>query len=204
MRSREYIIAFVIIFLMLVIMACTGLFMLWNFSTLVRSRTEVIQLFTPAFTPSPTPSPTPFYPTPTPTFTPTPSPIPSPTFTPTPYFTPTPTPSPYLFKPAGPVRPAVERGCIGGSIFGYISDARGERLAGVRVKVFNPWGYEAVSTSKGGPDLGYYDIILSTEPSIWYVVVIDEKGMEISPRVTVEHRADSPACHYQVDWVRTR
>ncbi len=203
MRNREYVVAFLVLFLMLIIMACASLFMLWNFSTLIRTRTEVIQILTPTFTPSPTPSPTPLHFTPTPlppTFTPTPFP----TYTPTPYFTPTPTPVPYLFTLAGPVRPAVERGCIGGSIFGYIKDAKGGLLAGVRVKVFNPWGYEAVSTSKGGPDLGYYDIILSTEPSIWYVVVVDEKGEELSPKVMIEHRADSPACHYQVDWVKTR
>lgn len=102
------------------------------------------------------------------------------------------------------MRPAPERGCFIGSIFGFIKDASGNPLAGVRVKVFNPWGYEAVSVSKGGPDLGYYDIILSTQPSIWYVVVISEDGRELSPRVTVEHRENSPACHYQVDWVKVR
>ena len=204
MRSREYVLAFLLILLMLIIMACTALFMIWNFSYVTRSRTEVIQIFTPTPTPSLTPSPTPPLPSPTPSPTLTFTPSPLPTFTPTPRPTPTPTLPRYLFTLSSPVRPALERGCIVGSIFGYIKDASGNLLAGVRVKVFNPWGYEAVTISKGGPDQGYYDVILSTEPSIWYVVVIDEKGVEISPRVTIEHRADSPACHYQVDWIKTQ
>lgn len=205
MRNREYVLAFVIIFLMLLIMACTALFMLWNFSAVVRYRTEVVHFPTPTLTPSPTFSPTPS-PSPIPSPTPIFIPSPSPTFTPTPHLipTPTPTPVPYLFTLSSPVRPAVERGCFIGSIFGFIRDPAGNPLAGVRVKVFNPWGYEAVTVSKSGPDQGYYDVILSTEPSIWYVVVIDEKGRELSPRVTVEHKNGSPACHYQVDWVRTR
>jgi len=105
--------------------------------------------------------------------------------------------------PVGPVKPAPEKGCAVGSIFGYVRNNKGAPLAGVRIKVFNPWGYQAVTISKGGPDQGYYDIILSTAPAIWYVVIIDEAGKEISPRVTVEHKAGSPACHYQVDWKRT-
>lgn len=162
---------------------------------------------------------TPFTPTPAPpTVTPIPpSPtlglIPSPAFPriprltlPSNQLTDTPTlPSgEYQYMQDGPVRPDTVRGCRGGSIFGYIRDAEGHPLEGVRVKVYNEW-YTTISgpsKPKAAPDAGFYDVILNAVPTTWYVVVVNGGNQPISQVVTVTP-AGVDTCHYQVDWRRT-
>lgn len=162
---------------------------------------------TPFITTPVPPTATPIPPSPTPSLTPSPAfaPIPRLTLPPS-RLTDTPTlPSAkYQYVQDGPVRPDTRRGCMGGSIFGYVRDTEGHPLEGVRVKVYNEW-YTTISgpsKPKAAPDAGFYDVILSVAPTTWYVVVVNGRNQPLSQVVTVTPaRADT--CHYQVDWRRT-
>lgn len=169
----------------------------------------------PPATPTPPTIPTPLPPTPTavpPTPTgqpPTPTPVaPLPTDTPTRPPSPTPTPRPlHLFEPAGPVRHDKEQACFANYIRGTVRDAQGNPLEGVRIYGYDQWGNEAFATSKGGADLGQWDIVIGGTPDVWYVVVVDGAGNALSPIVEVPHRQEGPdreACWHWLDWRRTR
>lgn len=169
----------------------------------------------PPATPTPPTIPTPRPPTatpvpPTPTGQPpTPTPAaPLPTDTPTRPPSPTPTPRPaHLFEPAGPVRHDKEHACFANYIRGSVRDAQGNPLEGVRIYARDQWGNEAFATSKGGADLGQWDIVIGGTPDVWYVTVVDSAGNALSPSVEVPHRQEGPdkdACWHWLDWQRTR
>lgn len=158
-------------------------------------------------TPRP-PTPTAVPPTPTgypPTSTTT---APSPTHTPVRPPTPSPTPRPrHLFEPAGPVRHDKDQACFANYIRGTVWDAQGTPLEGVRIYAYDQWGNEAFATSKGGVDLGQWDIVIGGTPDVWYVVVVDGAGNALSPIVEVPHHQEGPdkeACWHWLDWRRTR
>jgi len=169
--------------------------------------------FTPATpvvaTPSPTPQPPiqPAVPT-RPTAGPTPTPLPSPT--PRPAASPTPPPSPtpaYLFTVLRQ-GPDYSKGCNGSYIFGYIYDAQGNPLPGVRVHVFDYYGNDfPPAISKEDPP-GWYDVLISSQPNTWVVEIVDEAGNRVSPQVEVVNTGrfveGQEACWHRVDFRRTR
>jgi hypothetical protein len=64
---------------------------------------------------------------------------------------------------------------------------------GVRVKVWNPWGWETVETTGKDPSkaTGYYSVIFDSKPKegSWFVAVVDSAGNLISPTVAFETTA---------------
>jgi hypothetical protein len=164
---------------------------------------------TPVVPPTPAvPTATPVLPTPTPVpATPTPVPVPAtPTSTETPGG-PTSTPVPptplggYQYMPDGPVHS--ECGRPAALIYGWVRDAQGKNLEGVRVRVSDQWGNVAEAISKGGNEAGYYDVVRGMETVTWWVVVVDGAGNSLSPEVTIEPVQGVAACWYQLDWRRT-
>jgi hypothetical protein len=146
----------------------------------------------------PTSTPVPATPTPAVATTPTPTETPSgPTSTPAP---PTP-PGGYQYISDGPVRFECDRASA--LIYGWVRDAQGENLEGVRVRVSDQWGNVAEAISKGGNEAGYYDVVRGMETVTWWVVVVDEAGNPLSPMITIEPVQDSVGCWYQLDWQRT-
>ena len=164
---------------------------------------------TPLVPPTPAvPTATPVLPTPTPVpATPTSVPIAAPS-TPTetpsgPTSTPT-LPAPpggYQYMPDGPVHS--ECGRPSALIYGWVRDAQGENLEGVRIRVSDPWGNVAEAISKGGNEAGYYDVVRGMESVTWVVVVVDGAGNPLSPVITVEPAQGAASCWYQLDWQRT-
>jgi hypothetical protein len=164
---------------------------------------------------TPVAPPTPAVPTATPTL-PTSTPMPA---TPTPVLvavtlTPTETPSGPTSTPAPPTPlggyqympdEAVLSECDRASalIYGWVRDAQGENLEGVRVRVSDQWGNVAEAISKGGDEAGYYDMVRGMEAVTWWVVVVDGAGNPLSPVVTIEPVQDSVGCWYQLNWQRT-
>ena len=166
-------------------------------------------------TDTPVAPPTPAVPTATPAL-PTSTPVPA---TPTPVLvavtlTPTETPSGPTSTPAPPTPPggyqympdeSVLSECDRASalIYGWVRDAQGENLEGVRVRISDQWGNVAEAISKGGDEAGYYDMVRGMEAVTWWVVVVDGAGNPLSPVVTIEPVQDSVGCWYQLDWQRT-
>ncbi len=156
--------------------------------------------------PTPTSFPTSTSVPPTATVVPTSTPLPTippppPTITPIPV---TATPA-FLFRVAA-AGPDYSRGCTGPYIFGYLRDAVGNPLPGLRVRATNQFGAELPpSTSKTEPP-GWYDIVISAERAVWYVQVVDAANDPLSPIVEVLNTGNfvqgSEACWHQVDFTR--
>lgn len=147
----------------------------------------------PTATPAPaTPTPVLVAVTPTPTETPS-----GPTSTPAP---PTP-PGGYQYLPDGPVRS--ECGRPSALIYGWVRDAQGDNLEGVRIRVSDQWGNVAEAISKGGDEAGYYDVVRGMETVTWEVMVVDGAGNPFSPVITIEPVQEAGSCWYQLDWQRT-
>lgn len=165
----------------------------------------------PAATPTParTLAPTIQVVTPTPTVMPAVSKTPTPTGTrptPTRSVWPTPTrPGSYTFYLDGDVVHDASAGCMAQYIRGIVQDRAGNPLEGVRIKAYDIWGNEVFSTSKGGVDVGKWDIVLGPTDNIWHVVVVDAAGQELSPVAVVPHHQEGPfedACVHIVNWRR--
>jgi hypothetical protein len=109
--------------------------------------------------------------------------------------------STYQFRLAGPPAPDPSRpGCC--YIFGTIRDAAGNGLEGVQVHVGNEWNPPAVTVSKGGVDLGNYDIPIGPDVVTWSIFLVDAAGNQISTKVEIRFDP-SVANGYRVDWQRT-
>lgn len=174
----------------------------------------------PTLTPLPTSESTPVLP-PTPFVEPTsalpPTPIVTatpiePSATPLPTETPLPTAIPptavpqFAFRPAA-AGPDYSRGCSGFYIFGYVRDASGNPLPGLRVRVVSEFGLEIPpATTKTDPP-GWYDVLISQNRSLWYVSVVDASNNALSPSVEVLNTGafvdGSESCWHLVDFVRT-
>jgi hypothetical protein len=87
-------------------------------------------------------------------------------------------------------------------IIGTVRDAAGNGLEGVQVQALNEWTTLPPATTKGGTDLGKYDIPISTEVTNWEVMLVDGTGKPISTRVQIQFDAQA-AQGYRVDWQRT-
>lgn len=134
----------------------------------------------------------------TPTEPPTPEPPPEPFPSATPPPTPVPVPA-YQFRLIGARPDAGRSGCC--YIGGTIRDAAGNMLEGVRIRAYNEWqSLEAIS--KGGVDLGHYDIPIGTDRVNWYVIVVDAAGNPASPQAVVQFDP-GVAGWYWVEWQRT-
>jgi hypothetical protein len=144
---------------------------------------------------------------PPPTNPPAPSPTnpppAQPTNTPTPIVQPpTPVPIPaYSFRLAGP--PAADPNhpscCY---LFGIVRDANGNGLEGVRVQAQNEWNTLPPALSKGGNELGQYNIPIGNDAVTWDLVIVDAAGNQISTKVQVQFDP-SVANGFRIDWQRT-
>jgi hypothetical protein len=138
-----------------------------------------------------------------PTPKPTKPPLAAPTSAPTaPVQPPTPVPVPaYPFRLAGPAAAdsSYPNCCY---IRGTVRDAAGNLLEGVRVQVANEWTPAVVAVTKGGVDLGKYDVPIGGDKITWYIMLLDAAGNQISSQVQVQFDP-SVANAYRVDWQRT-
>jgi hypothetical protein len=123
----------------------------------------------------------------------------TPTMAPAP---PTPVPIPaYQFRLAAPPAPNPEEaGCC--YIRGTVRDAAGNGLEGIQVYVFNEWSQLPFTPTKGGVDLGQYNIPVGHEAITWYMYLVDSAGTQISTQTSI---AFDPAVAngYRVDWQST-
>ena len=134
---------------------------------------------------------------------PTEPPAAAPSDTPTPQPAP-PTPAPipaYQFRLAGPPSPDPNYpACC--YIYGTIRDAANNALEGVQVQAATTWTGPVLTTSKGGVDLGKYDIPIGRDAVTWTVFLVDAAGNQISSQVQVQFDPEAGKA-YRVDWVRT-
>ena len=115
---------------------------------------------------------------------------------------PTPVPAPaYQFRLAGPPAPdpSYQICCY---VHGTVKDAAGNGLEGVLVKAFNEWTALAPAVTKGGGEIGKYDIPIGREQVTWYVMIVDPAGTQISPQVQLQWNPDE-ANGFRIDWQRT-
>lgn len=126
-----------------------------------------------------------------------------PTIAPTPAAQPpTPVSAPaYQFRVAGPPAPDPNYpGCC--YIYGTIRDAAGNGLEGVQVQISNEWNPPVLVVSKGGVDLGNYDIPIGRDLITWYIILVDAAGSQISTQVQIQFDPNAGNA-YRVDWQRT-
>jgi hypothetical protein len=69
------------------------------------------------------------------------------------------------------------------------------------VQIANEWNPPAVAVSKGGVDLGNYDIPIGFDAITWYVTLVDAAGNQISTQVQIPFDPGT-ANAYRVDWQR--
>jgi len=115
---------------------------------------------------------------------------------------PTPVPAPsYQFRLAGPpaADPSYQLCCY---VFGTVKDSAGNGLEGVLVQAFNEWSTFPPALTKGGGELGKYDIPIGRELVTWYVMIVDQAGTQISPQVQIQWNPDE-ANGFRIDWQRT-
>jgi len=107
----------------------------------------------------------------------------------------------YQFRLAGPptADPGYPACCY---IFGTIRDVAGNGLEGVQVQVVNQWTSPAVAVSKGGVDLGKYDIPIGRDMVTWDIFLVDAAGNQISTKAQIQFDPNI-ANGYRVDWQRT-
>ncbi len=122
---------------------------------------------------------------------------------------PTPTAVPrFAFVQDGPVHGDFSHNCTAGAyILGYVRDANGTLLEGVQIQANDAWGNHLQSVSKGGTDLGKYDIpINSNVTDTWNVTIADNRGTPQSLTVVVQHSGqfvpDQQPCWHRLDWRR--
>jgi hypothetical protein len=112
-----------------------------------------------------------------------------------------------FFFQATAAGPDYERGCEGHYVFGYVRDAAGNPLPGLRVRATNPFGLETSPATTQQEPRGWYAIAIPAERSFWYVQVVDAGNSPLSPPVEVLNTGNfvvgSEACWHQVDFART-
>jgi len=163
---------------------------------------------TPALWASPTPTSRPAAPTATPS-TAAATPTATTAITPTPAASagaPQATPAEqYSFYLDGEVIHDLLVSCVAEYLRGVVRDAKGNPLEGVRIQASDQWGNVATTTTKGDPDKGEWDIVLSNAQNVWRLVVLDDAGHPISPVVSVPHHQEGEfknACTHLADWKR--
>ncbi|MCC9075816.1 transglycosylase domain-containing protein [Litorilinea aerophila] len=110
-------------------------------------------------------------------------------------------------SPGGPynlVGPVVHNwACPGQYVMGQVVDANGAPVAGVRIRMEDPWGNIAETTSKSGPgDYGQFDFpIYGAGPQDLILTVLDAAGNPVSPPIVIPHKKDAESdtpCHHVV------
>jgi hypothetical protein len=139
-------------------------------------------------------------PTETPAPPPTEAPPAQPTDTPPVVQPPTPAPA-YQFRLAGPptADPNYQLCCY---VYGTVKDAAGNGLEGIQVQAFNEWTTLSPALTKGGAEIGKYDIPIGREQVTWYVMIVDQAGNQISSQVQIQWNPDQ-ANGFRIDWQRT-
>jgi hypothetical protein len=139
-------------------------------------------------------------PTETPAPQPTEAPPAQPTDTPPVVQPPTPAPA-YQFRLAGPptADPNYQLCCY---VYGTVKDAAGNGLEGIQVQAFNEWTTLSPALTKGGAEIGKYDIPIGREQVTWYVMIVDQAGNQISSQVQIQWNPDQ-ANGFRIDWQRT-
>lgn len=116
---------------------------------------------------------------------------------------PTPVPVPaYQFRLAGPPAPDPNYSSPACYLIGVIRDAAGNGLEGVQVQASTMWTAPVLTTSKGGVDLGRYDIPIGCDAVTWNLLLVDAAGNQISSQVQIQFDPQT-ANAYRVDWQRT-
>jgi hypothetical protein len=158
--------------------------------------TGVVEVPVPTNPPAPAP-------TEVPAVGPTEPPAALPTDTPAPQAPPpTPVPAPaYQFRLAGPpsADPNFPNCCY---ILGTVRDSAGNGLEGARVQALNEWNTLPPASSKGGGELGQYNIPIGRDVVTWDILVVDAAGNQISSKVQIQFDP-SVANAFRVDWQRT-
>jgi len=220
MQSKSSAVAFIVVLLVMCVGACAG------FSALTRGRESgsvAEESLTPAGVAATAPSDLSPVPTDSPAGTPSPNPeLSTPvvaTATPVPPSTPTPPPSPTpIVSPSptgtssgpGPIPPdgfqyrvtQNERDCAkGGLIGGWVYDAEGNGLAGVRLRIYNDYGWDPrpYRESEGSAQAGKYEFTMGSEAGLFHLVIVDNDGQAVSRVVDVDY---DPNCSQRVDWER--
>jgi hypothetical protein len=107
----------------------------------------------------------------------------------------------FPFRLAAPPAPEPQSGCC--YILGMARDAAGVGLEGVLIQAFNEWTRLPPTPTKGGIELGKYDIPIGTDKVTWYVVVVDADGNPLSPQASLTFDPGvAPAV--RVDWKKIR
>ncbi len=92
--------------------------------------------------------------------------------------------------------------CPGNYVMGIVLNQDGAPVPGVRLALADPWGNQAVSTSKSGADSGRFDFpIYADGPHDLFLTVTDEAGNPQSSPILIPHRQDPASdapCHHVV------
>ncbi len=131
-----------------------------------------------------------------------------PSVTPTPEFTATPPGCGAPFCPRlGPPDPRAPTGnvCPGNYLWGFVTDASGNGVPGVRVKFRGEGGGGDIKTTKAGPadPAGIYDFPATS--GIWTVSVVDRDENEMGPAFQVQAGqgwSGSGNCPTRVDFIQ--
>lgn len=107
----------------------------------------------------------------------------------------------YQFRLAGPPSsdPSYPICCY---IYGTVKDAAGNGLEGISVQASNEWTPPAIALSKGGAELGQFNIPVGRDQVTWYIVIVDAAGTQISSQVQVQWNPEQ-ANGFRIDWQRT-
>lgn len=101
-------------------------------------------------------------------------------------------------------QPIVNDGaCPGSYVMGQVLNRDGAPVAGVRLSLRDPWGNEAITVSKNGPnDYGKFDFpIYADGPHDLFLTVLDENNNPISTTFVIPHKQDANSdtpCHHVV------
>ena len=115
---------------------------------------------------------------------------------------PTPVAAPaHQFRLAGPPAPNPDYP-ICCYIYGTVQDAAGNGLEGVSVQASNEWNPPIVAPTKGGSEIGEYNIPINPAVVNWEIALVDAAGNQISTKVQIQFDANAENGH-RVDWQRT-
>ncbi len=89
----------------------------------------------------------------------------------------------------------------GGVIGGKVYDADGNGLPWATLKLYNDFEWSATDESEAPPEAGKYEFAMGTGAGLFYLVVVDDSGQQVSAVVDVEYRPD---CSNRIDWERIR
>lgn len=134
-------------------------------------------------------------------FKPTKTPKPKKTATPLPPTATVPEVGNYQFRPAGPAQLETNVGCC--YLLGTVRDAAGLGQEGVRIRAKNAWNAPVIAVTKGGNELGQYNVPIGPDKVSWSLIIVDESGQQISTEVIVPFDG-TVAPGMRVDWKKMK